>query len=474
MSAASPRGRLSTKILAAALAPTVVVLAVLGVLAHATASRELEAELGRRLATAAAAAAQMVQPFQLQAIGPGDEATATAANLRRRIERARDDLDVRRVVLLARDLTGRGDTEGRIALGARAHEFSTDRAEVERAAGGRPTASPLFQTQDGILRKRAYARVGDPAAGFVAVEASADYLVSLRAFRRWLVLASAIGLGALAILSIGLARAVTGPLARLADAADRIGRGDLATAVAARTHDEVGLLASRLDEMRAALRARDERLQMMLAGIAHEVRNPLGGLELYAGLLRDALAGQPERLAEVARIEREVAHLKAVVNDFLEYARRPAPERTSFPLRPLLDEVVEVVGGGDIVVDAPALDVRADRGQLRRALVNLARNARAAAGPGGRVTMTAAREAGGSAGVAADGARVVVEVRDSGPGVPDELREQIFTPFFTTREKGTGLGLAFVREIARDHGGDVAVGRAPEGGACFRLSVPAG
>ena len=64
---------------------------------------------------------------------------------------------------------------------------------------------------------------------------------------------------------------------------------------------------------------------MMLAGIAHEVRNPLGGLELYAGLLRDALAGQPERLEEVARIEREVGHLKAVVSEFLEFARRPPP-----------------------------------------------------------------------------------------------------------------------------------------------------
>ena len=76
--------------------------------------------------------------------------------------------------------------------------------------------------------------------------------------------------------------------------------------------------------MRAALQARDERLQMMLAGIAHEVRNPLGGLELYAGLLRDALGGEPERLQEVARIEREIGYLKTVVNEFLDYARRPA------------------------------------------------------------------------------------------------------------------------------------------------------
>jgi signal transduction histidine kinase len=111
---------------------------------------------------------------------------------------------------------------------------------------------------------------------------------------------------------------------------------------------------------------------------------------------------------------------------------------------------------------APGLAARADRAQLRRALLNLAKNAVAAAGPSGQVVL-AARSEGGS--------RIVWEVRDSGPGVPDEIRAKIFTPFFTTRERGTGLGLAFVQEIARDHGGAVSVGHASEGGACFRFTT---
>jgi signal transduction histidine kinase len=78
-----------------------------------------------------------------------------------------------------------------------------------------------------------------------------------------------------------------------------------------------------------------------------------------------------------------------------------------------------------------------------------------------------------AASAASDG-RVLWEVRDSGPGVPPELAEKIFAPFFTTREKGTGLGLAFVREIARDHGGDATVDRGLEGGARFRFTTPAG
>jgi len=65
-------------------------------------------------------------------------------------------------------------------------------------------------------------------------------------------------------------------------------------------------------------------------------------------------------------------------------------------------------------------------------------------------------------------------VRDSGPGVAPALRDKIFTPFFTTREKGTGLGLAFVREIVRDHGADITVGDAPGGGASFRFDLPGG
>jgi signal transduction histidine kinase len=69
---------------------------------------------------------------------------------------------------------------------------------------------------------------------------------------------------------------------------------------------------------------------------------------------------------------------------------------------------------------------------------------------------------------------VAWEVRDSGPGIPEELRDDFFTPFFTTREKGTGLGLAFVRDIVRDHGGDIAVDRGPEGGARFRFVLGRG
>jgi signal transduction histidine kinase len=276
-------------------------------------------------------------------------------------------------------------------------------------------------------------------------------------------------------LTAWIARRISGPIARLAQAAARLGRGDLDVPVPVETRDEIGLLAQTFEETRAALKARDERMQMMLAGIAHEVRNPLGGLELYAGLLRDALGAQPERLEEVHRIEREVGHLKTVVNEFLEFARRPPPNLEAVELAPLFDEVRELTraaSGAAITVEVPpALRVRADAGQLRRVLLNLARNAATAARTG--QVQLLARLLSPSDPPRVPSVVVRIEVRDDGPGVPAALREQIFTPFFTTREKGTGLGLAFVREIVRDHGDDVVVRDAPGGGSVFSFDLPA-
>jgi signal transduction histidine kinase len=472
-----PKQKLLARLLVGTLVPTVGALVVFGVFAHEVARRALEDELGRRLATAAAGAAATVLPEQLEALRAGDEDSLTYANVRRKLEGARDKLGVRRVVAVTADLSARGDTAGALALGSMAYELGADKAELERARGGTPTASPLFVGHDGVPYKRAYAAIGESGAptGFIAVEGSADYFTQLAAFRHWLLLAGALALLAVLALTALVARRISGPVVRLADAAARLGRGELATRIPVETRDEIGFLASTLDDARAALASRDERLQMMLAGIAHEVRNPLGGLELYAGLLRDALAEQPERLQEVARIERELGHLRTVVSEFLEYARRPAPELASVALWPLLDEVRELTAAPDGVavrVEAPAaLTVRADAGQLRRALLNLARNATGAMqGRAGGVVLAAV------AVPASDTAspRVRIEVRDGGPGVPAELREKIFTPFFTTREKGTGLGLAFVREIVYDHGGEVSVVDAPGGGAVFRVELPAG
>ena len=474
-----PNGRLLTRLLAGTLGPTVLALGAFGVLAHAVAQRVLDDELGRRLAMAAAGTAALVLPEQVTALAGSDGESLTSGNVRRKLTAAKDRFDLRRVLLVAPKAEGSGyvariDTDGRLSPGADVYELGADKFELGRAAGGVPTASPLFIGHDQLPYKRGYSAISDGGTplGFVVVEASADYLVSLRVFRRQLMLG---GIGALAVvlgITVWMARRLSRPVVHLAAAAERIGRGNLDAPVPVENNDEIGLLARTIDQMRAALKARDERLQMMLAGIAHEVRNPLGGLELYAGLLREALHDRPERLEEVRRIEREVHYLKVVVTEFLDYARRPAPELTTVNLSEVFAEIRELAAGENVRLDTDvdgAPSVRADAGQLRRALLNLTRNGIAAVErthpKGGGVVRLGARR---------DGARVRVTVEDNGPGVPAELRDKIFTPFFTTREKGTGLGLAFVREIVHDHGGDIHVDDAPDGGARFFFDLAPG
>jgi signal transduction histidine kinase len=204
--------------------------------------------------------------------------------------------------------------------------------------------------------------------------------------------------------------------------------------------------------MRLALRQRDTELQAMLAGIAHEVRNPLAGMTLYASILRDELPAEDERAGHVAKIERELGYLDRVVTDFLDYARRPPIERSIVRVAELLGEVKPLVATAScaITVDCPAaLEVSADRGQLRRALLNLAHNAVQASAVDAVVELSAGHDA----------AMVWIAVANTGAAIAPEVAARLFEPFFTTRQKGTGLGLAFVRDIARAHRGEVVMER---------------
>jgi signal transduction histidine kinase len=235
------------------------------------------------------------------------------------------------------------------------------------------------------------------------------------------------------------------------------------------TRDELGVLAQTMERMRQQLAERDARTQQMLAGIAHEVRNPLAGMTLFTGILRDELSEQDERHSHVERIRRELGYLERVVNDFLEYARRPKPELRDMPCDDLLLEVAQLASTPEITVDVEpckGLVARADRAQLRRAALNLATNAVQAAIAAGHRGRGAVRLSARGRG---DG--IAIAVWNRGKEIAAATCERLFEPFFTTRERGTGLGLAFVREIAADHGGRIEVASA-NGETTFTLVIP--
>jgi signal transduction histidine kinase len=457
--------------LAAAL-PALVALAAMAYLADRLIRRALEDELGARLIVAARATAASLPAERVASFTRGDEATRGYGYIRGRLE-ALARATATRIFVIRPDRTALADSAGGIVIGEPVPALERDRFEIARAARGEAIASQvLFRGSDGLFYKTGYAPLRNAAGRVVAVvgaDGTAPSFEAYRRFRRLFALFAVAGAVLAALVAAAASLSVTRPITRLTVAARRIGRGDLATPLwERRRDDEIGTLRDTLEEMRRALHARDEERELLLAGIAHEVRNPLGALDLFAGLLAEELAGRPEA-SHVERLRSELAALEKVVREFLDYARVRPAVRETVDLAAMTAEVADLCAplGAERQVairSEGAGSVDGDREQLRRALLNLTRNAVEAA-PAGSEVEVAAR---------GDGRGGTLEVRDRGAGLTPQARENLFRPFFTTKEKGTGLGLALAKKVAEAHGGTVQLLAREGGGTVARVEVAGG
>jgi signal transduction histidine kinase len=238
-------------------------------------------------------------------------------------------------------------------------------------------------------------------------------------------------------------------------------------------------LAASLERQRAleASALRQSRLAAMgemAAMLAHEVRNPLGSMELFTGLLLEDLRERPEALRLARQIASGIVDLNHLVTNLLEFtrARRDAEAGAGrVDCRAVADDALryahDVIEANGVAIErrfAPeACVARGDAALLRPALLNLVRNAVQAMPVGGVLTVAVAPAA----------SQVAITVADTGPGIPDDVREAIFTPFFTTRVKGTGLGLTVVRELVGALGGTIEVENRQGAGAEFTMRLAA-
>lgn len=469
-----PRATILVKLLAALVLPTVALFTLFALVAYQVSRRDLDDELGRRLAAIAASAATQVRGKYLVELVPGDEADRGYQNALAKLQAVAQATGAR-LFVFDRTYDSRVDTAPETPIGLHYFRAELDRNELARVfERGRTAWSVTFLGRDGKFYKSGYAAVhaGDDDPQIVlaiGAQAPASYFTRLDALRGRLFMWGGGLVGISILAAIVTTFFITRNVRRLAAAAERIGEGDLRARISIRSRDELGVLGETMERMRQQLAERDARTQQMLAGIAHEVRNPLAGMTLFAGILREELPADDERRGHVDKIERELGYLDRVVNDFLEYARRPRPELEDLDLRELLDEVAQLASTTELTVAVASElppSVRADRAQLRRALLNLANNAVQAATAAGHdgphaVRITARRS----------GHELAIQVWNRGAEIAPETSGRLFEPFFTTREKGTGLGLAFVREIAVDHGGRVEVASA-DGETTFSLVVP--
>jgi signal transduction histidine kinase len=323
------------------------------------------------------------------------------------------------------------------------------------------------------------------------------------------------------LVAMLLAQLLLRPIHIIRSGLTRLGRGEFGVTLDLPQGDEFGDLGSFFNEISAQLSAdrsnpgqhRDQVLQALkysrklvalgrlTTGVAHEVKNPLNAMTIHLELLRQKLtadAGRPRRpastllqeegggaavaaaepsvdlsgaLRHAAVIGDEIKRLDQVLQGFMKFTRPEELKIQSVEVRELIAEVSQLVEaearktGVRIVVDCPSdvPPINVDSAMMRQALLNLAINACQAMPDGGTLRMTSARARGG---------RVQINVSDTGVGIKPEDLNRIFDLYFTTKERGSGIGLSLVYRIIQMHDGEVEVESAPGRGTTFKLIVP--
>jgi two-component system, NtrC family, sensor kinase len=385
------------------------------------------------------------------------------------------------------------DVRGRLdGLAARWAEYGGEAAAlfdaIQAGEGGDPDGAAAFdarlnrvrQLEKGLgldvklLQVALESEMNDRIRATERTESTTVVLIVL-----YSVLALAVGVGAALISQRLLA-----PIERLTEGVKAVAAGDLSRKVEVHREDEIGLLArefnamaASLDRQRTELR-RAERLAAVgriSAQITHEIRNPLNALGLNAELLAEELAALPEPPREaaalVAAISGEVDRLNGVAEHYLGFTRPGRTSRERQDLNELLGGLLdflapELSAAGvaverDLSPDLPA--VRGDEAQLRGAFLNLLRNAREAMPGGGRVSIRTCPVEGG----------VEVRIGDTGGGIPPGDLSRIFEPFYSTKVRGTGLGLSFTQQVIEEHGGTIECRSELGRGTIFALQLPA-
>lgn len=314
------------------------------------------------------------------------------------------------------------------------------------------------------------------------------------------------------VISTFAGRRIAAPIKELEGLVRRVAGGERGLVSAIDTRDEIGDLALEFNQMSRILKRQDEEIAALTqgleqkvaertaelseknrllaeakaelvrveklaaigelaAGVAHEINNPMAIIRGNAELLQMTIPPGGEGREEVDTIARQVTRIERIVSNLLRFARQEKIARETISLRPLVEEILRqlphqipldrISVSLEIPDDFPPIP--GDRHQIAQVITNLLLNAAQAMPDGGRITVGASVDT--AAGTC------TLTVSDTGPGVPESIRNKIFNPFFTTRSQGTGLGLSVSYGIVREHGGNITL-LETESGASFRITLP--
>lgn len=293
-------------------------------------------------------------------------------------------------------------------------------------------------------------------------------------------------------ISLILLKFMKRPLDRITEKMSRVENGDLDVRIDYGGQDEIGRLTSSFNSMVDRLAAAKKELEQlhfqqleradrlasigeMAAGIAHEVKNPLAGISAAVTIIKDDLELMDPRAEILGEVIQQVQRLDKTVNDLLFFGKPSLPELTCIDINDVITKTLKFASQHRAVMHVekrllltPGIaPVYADSKQMQQVFLNLILNAFQAMVEGGVLTIT-------TDSLFHEGQEYIrIEVADSGPGIPAQILEKIFTPFYTTKAQGTGLGLAICSKLIKLHNGELTVASDDQKGTTFIIDLPA-
>jgi len=284
--------------------------------------------------------------------------------------------------------------------------------------------------------------------------------------------------------AILLIRGLTRPVNSLLDATRRLKAGDLDYRIQG-LRDEFGEVANSFNEMADSLKKQMQEMQRteqlrvcgeMAAGLAHEIRNPLAGMKVSIEVLLSELNIEEQDRDVLLKVIEQIKNIELMMKNLLNYARPVAAQPVRFNVNKILEKTIYFIEkhpsfiSGDPrkqlirELDETLPEIIGDPQQLQQVFLNLLLNAAESVPEGGTITVGTLHDE--------QAKTVAIFLRDTGKGIPAELMEKIFQPFFTTKGKGTGLGLAVSKRIVEEHGGSIVVSNNVSGGVTFSIMLP--
>lgn len=437
---------------------------------YSVAKKSLDYEMDLRLVHLGETLGQQIDALQIKALQDLGEDSKTHLRLHKRLAQIVSSNDLAYIYLIDTNGNSLVDSRSGYKPGVRYAGLDIFQKKISAALAGKASTENLYVSDLGATQKYAFVPIANQGnvQSVIVLKADALFFASLSILRKSLSYFALVCLLVIVVVSSIVSSSIVKPIEKLVRKAKEIGEGVLSNPIKIKADGELQYLANALEDMRRKIKQRDQERDMMLKGIAHEIKNPIGGIDLYVDILSSDLKNA-DNLKSVEKIGKETTAMKRVVDEFLDFARGIVLDVGEHDVDGFLlrcsESFERELKEKQIVmqVNPHGYKWTFDQHYIKRVILNLMRNALDAVEPEkGKIVIDSKLEK--------NSLHIVIE--DNGKGILKQNLNEIYKPFFTSKAQGMGLGLAFCKKIVEKHGGVIDIQSVYEEGTVVKVSLP--